>query len=296
MKPSHSFFNAFTKSQKLSFLGVGDAVSALLATRSGASALWASSLCVSTSLGLRDASELTITELARVTSLMRDQTELPILVDGDSGYGENHVTLRLCRELARAGASGVCLEDKPFPKVNSHFGERPELVDIDAFCNKLDCLKQNLHTDFFLVARTEAFVAKKTLVEGLERCQFYAEAGADAILFTLRDFDELLLKRFSQQWSAPDVPLIFIPPPSVSVTNEAIFKLGYQGIVWANQAMRSALNAFEESCRVLIHTGNSAELEKSCLTMKELFDFLGYALIEPLNQNNRKIKCKERAF
>ena len=95
----HSLFKAFSKKNRLSFLGVGDSISALLATRSGASALWASSLCVSTSLGLRDASELTLTELSRVVSLMRDQTHLPILVDGDSGYGENHVTLRLCNEL-----------------------------------------------------------------------------------------------------------------------------------------------------------------------------------------------------
>ncbi|NBT59344.1 phosphoenolpyruvate phosphomutase, partial [bacterium] len=177
----HSLFKAFSKQNRLSFLGVGDSISALLATRSGASALWASSLCVSTSLGLRDASELTLAELSRVVSLMRDQTHLPILVDGDSGYGENHVTLRLCKELFRSGASGICLEDKPFPKINSHFGRKPEIVDLGSFCDKLDCIKQSLSKDFFLVARTEAFVANKSVEEGLHRCEAYVEAGADAI-------------------------------------------------------------------------------------------------------------------
>lgn len=81
--------------------------------------IWASGLSISAQMGLRDNNEASWTQVLEVLEYMSDAADLPILVDGDTGYGNFNNARRLVRKLEQRGIAGVCLEDKVFPKTNS---------------------------------------------------------------------------------------------------------------------------------------------------------------------------------
>src|SRR5690349_24838238 len=119
-------------------------LSAKLAAEAGFEALWGSGLSISAALGVRDNNEASWTQVLEVLEFMADATDLPILLDGDTGYGNFNNVRRLVRKLEQRGIAGVCIEDKQFPKTNSFIGgERQPLADIDEFCGKIKAGKDS---------------------------------------------------------------------------------------------------------------------------------------------------------
>ena len=164
-------------------MGVHDGMSARIASAEGFPALWASGLCMSTALGLRDSDEASWDQLVSLVGTMTRATDRPILVDGDAGYGNFNTARRFVCAGSRVGAAGVCIEDKVFPKMNSFFGNGHHLAPIGEFCGKLRACREALAgADFVLVARTETLIAGGPIAEALERAEAYAAAGVDAIL------------------------------------------------------------------------------------------------------------------
>src|SRR5207253_6841703 len=94
-------------------------LSAKIAEEAGFEGIWASGLSISASLGVRDNNEASWTQVLEVAEFMNDATNIPILLDGDSGYGDFNSVRRLVRKLEQRGIAGVCIEDKLFPKANS---------------------------------------------------------------------------------------------------------------------------------------------------------------------------------
>src|SRR6266481_6149345 len=112
------------QSPELSFLmEAHNGLSAKLVEEAGFAGIWASGLSISAALGLRDNNEASWTQVLDVLEYMADATSLPILVDGDTGYGNFNNVRRLVRKLCQRGIAGVCIEDKLFPKTNSFIGE-----------------------------------------------------------------------------------------------------------------------------------------------------------------------------
>ena len=117
-------------------------LSAKLAAEAGFEALWGSGLSISAALGVRDNNEASWTQVLEVLEFMADASGLPILLDGDTGYGNFNNVRRLVRKLEQRSVAGVCVEDKLFPKTNSFIdGERQALAEIDEFCGKLRAAK-----------------------------------------------------------------------------------------------------------------------------------------------------------
>src|SRR5215831_18038984 len=118
----------------------------------------ASGLSISAQLGVRDNNEASWTQVVDVLEFMADASDLPILLDGDTGYGNFNNMRRLVRKLEQRGIAGVCIEDKLFPKTNSFIdSERQQLADIDEFCGKIAAGKEaQSDDDFCVVARVEA--------------------------------------------------------------------------------------------------------------------------------------------
>ncbi|MEK6297312.1 MAG: isocitrate lyase/phosphoenolpyruvate mutase family protein, partial [Paraburkholderia tropica] len=128
--------------------------------------------------------EASWTQVVDNLEFMADASDLPILLDGDTGYGNFNNVRRLVRKLEQRGIAGVCIEDKVFPKTNSFIGgEAQPLADIDEFCGKIKAGKDS-QTDenFSIVARVEALIAGWGMDEALKRAEAYRLAGADAIL------------------------------------------------------------------------------------------------------------------
>src|SRR6266849_5056396 len=155
-------FKRLLQSDRLEFLmEAHNALSARIVEEAGFRGIWASGLAISASLGVRDNNEASWTQVLEVAEFMSDATNIPILLDGDSGYGNFNSVRRLVRKLEQRGIAGVCIEDKLFPKSNSFVrGTSQPLADIDEFCGKIRAGKEaQRDDDFVIVARTEAFIA-----------------------------------------------------------------------------------------------------------------------------------------
>ena len=94
-------------------------ISAQLAKEAGFPALWASGLTIAASMGVRDTNELSWTQVLSIAEFMADAIDLPILLDGDTGFDNFNNVQRLVKKLEAIGIAGLCLEDKLFPKSNS---------------------------------------------------------------------------------------------------------------------------------------------------------------------------------
>src|SRR5262245_63131149 len=132
---------------------------------------------------------------------MAEATSLPILVDGDTGYGNFNNVRRLVRKLCERSVAGVCIEDKLFPKTNSFIGERQPLADIEEFCGRIKAGKDSQSDDdFVIVARTEALISGHGLDEALLRAAAYHAAGADAILIPSKQKTASEVEAFAARW------------------------------------------------------------------------------------------------
>ena len=149
-------------SQQLEFLvEAHSGMSAKIVEEAGFKGVWGSGLSISGSLGVRDNNEASWTQVLDVLEFMSDATTIPILMDGDTGYGSFNNMRRLVKKLEQRDIAGVCIEDKIFPKTNSFLREGAQpLANIDEFCGKIKAGKDiEKDDDFVIVARVETFIA-----------------------------------------------------------------------------------------------------------------------------------------
>src|ERR1041384_6451479 len=155
-------FKQMLKSPQLEFLmEAHNGMSARIVEETGFKGIWASGLAISAALGVRDNNEASWTQVLEVVEFMSDATTVPILLDGDTGFGNFNNVRRLVKKLEQRGVAAVCIEDKLFPKTNSFIGgENQPLADVDEFSGKIKAAKDTqIDPDFMVVARLEAFIA-----------------------------------------------------------------------------------------------------------------------------------------
>jgi PEP phosphonomutase and related enzymes len=158
-------------------------LSARVVEEAGFKGIWGSGLSMSAAMGVRDNNEASWTQVLEVLEFMSDVTSIPILLDGDTGYGNFNNMRRLVTKLEQRGVAGVCIEDKLFPKTNSFLGDAQPLADMDEFCGKIKAAKDTqLDDDFVVVARLEGFISGWGLKDVISRAEAYHAAGADALL------------------------------------------------------------------------------------------------------------------
>ena len=191
-------------------------------------------------LGLRDNNEASWTQVLDVLEFMADATTLPILVDGDTGYGNFNNVRRLVRKLGERGIAGVCLEDKLFPKTNSFLGERQPLADIAEFCGRIRAGKDAQTDDSFsIVARTEALISGHSMDEALRRAEAYHAAGADAILVHSKKKDAAEITGFMERWDRR-CPVVIVPTMYYATPADTFRQAGISMVIWANHLVRAS--------------------------------------------------------
>ncbi|APG14877.1 phosphoenolpyruvate phosphomutase [Bradyrhizobium japonicum] len=252
-----------------------DGLSARIAERSGFKGLWASGLSIASSLGYRDANEASWSQLVESVERIVDSTELPVLVDGDGGFGNFNNARLLARKLCQAGAAGVSLEDSCFPKMNSLIGERHPLADIDEFSGRLRAVKDTVAEHLVLVARIEALIAGHRLNEAILRAHAYADAGADAILIHSRKStaDEML--SFVTEWRNR-LPVVIVPTTYFRTPVSAYRNSRISTVVWANHSMRAAAAAMRRICDSIAAQESVASIESDIAPLSEIFELLRY--------------------
>ncbi len=247
-------------------------LSARIVREAGFKGIWASSLSISAQFGVRDNNEASWTQVVDMLEFMADASDLPILLDGDTGYGNFNNVRRLVRKLEQRGIAGVCIEDKQFPKTNSFLnGERQPLAGIEEFAGKIAAGKDTQHdANFSIIARVEALIAGWGMDEALRRAEAYRRAGADAILIhsRLSKPDEILA--FAREWGRR-APLVIVPTRYYSTPTDVFREAGISVVIWANHLVRSAATAMQNAAREIYQSQTLVNVEDRIVSVDEIF-------------------------
>ncbi len=250
-------------------------LSAKIVEEAGFAGVWASGLSISAMLGLRDNNEASWTQVLDVLEFMADATSLPILVDGDTGYGNFNNVRRLVRKLGERGIAGVCLEDKLFPKTNSFLGERQPLADLGEFCGRLQAGKDaQTDPDFVVVARTEALISGHSMDEALRRAEAYHAAGADAILVHSKRSDPSEITGFMQRWDGR-CPVVVVPTMYYATPADTFRAAGVSLVIWANHMVRASISAMRDAARQIARSESLVDVEGRVTSVREIFRLTG---------------------
>jgi phosphoenolpyruvate phosphomutase len=247
-------------------------LSARIVREAGFKGIWASGLSISAQFGVRDNNEASWTQVVDMLEFMADASDLPILLDGDTGYGNFNNMRRLVRKLEQRGIAGVCIEDKQFPKTNSFLnGERQPLADIEEFVGKIAAGKDTQQdANFSIVARVEALIAGWGMDEALRRAEAYRRAGADAILIhsKLSKPDEIVT--FAREWARRS-PLVIVPTRYYSTPTAVFREAGISTVIWANHLVRAAASAMQSIAKEIFENQTLVNVEDRIVAVNEIF-------------------------
>jgi phosphoenolpyruvate phosphomutase len=270
-------------------------LSAKIAEEAGFEALWASGLTMSASLGLRDSNEASWTQVLDILEYMADAASIPILVDGDTGYGNFNNVRRLVRKLGERGVAGVCIEDKLFPKTNSFIGEGQPLADIEEFCGRLRAAKDSqADDDFTVVARIEALISGRGMDEALKRAEAYHAAGADALLIHSKLAAATEILEFAERWGRRS-PLVIVPTMYYATPTEVFRRAGINAVIWANHLLRSSISAMRATAAQIHEDQSLLEVEGRIASVKDVFALTANAELEDAERRYLPAASKTRA-
>jgi phosphoenolpyruvate phosphomutase len=266
-------FREMLDSSELEFLmEAHDGLSAKIVEEAGFKGIWASGLCMSAALGVRDNNEASWTQVLEVLEFMSDATTIPIMVDADTGYGNFNNVRRLVHKLEQRNVAAMCIEDKLFPKTNSFIsGETQPMAEVAEFVGKIKAAKDTQEDpDFCVVARTESFIVGRGLSEALRRAEAYHQAGADAILMhsKISTADQVL--SFMKEWQ-DTCPVVIVPTMYYSTPTEVFAEAGVSMVIWANHLLRSAITAMQGTAATLYREQTLMAIEHEIASVKEIF-------------------------
>lgn len=261
----------------LSFLmEAHNGLSAKIAEEAGFEGIWGSGLSISAALGVRDNNEASWTQVLEVVEFMADATRVPILLDGDTGYGNFNSARRLVTKLEQRGVAGVCIEDKLFPKTNSFIrGTAQPLADMHEFAGKIRAMKEaQRDEDFVVVARVEALIAGHGMAAALERGECYRKAGADAVLIHSSKKNAAEILEFKKEWG-DRLPLVIVPTKYYTTPTDVFREAGFKIVIWANHLMRSALATMQATAKQIFQDQSLLAVEEKVAPLAEVFRLQG---------------------
>lgn len=266
-------FKDLLYSKELEFLcEAHNGLSARIVEEAGFKGIWASGLTISAQFGVRDNNEASWTQILDNVEFMADATHVPILLDGDTGYGNFNNMQRLIRKLEQRRVAAVCIEDKLFPKTNSFLkGETQPLADVDEFCGKIKAGKDaQLDDDFCILARVEAFICGWGLPEAVRRAAAYHQAGADGILIhsALTVPDEILA--FQKDWGNR-CPVVIVPTKYYATPTDVFRQYGFSLVIWANHLLRAAVTTMQHTAKTLRAQEHVLSIEDKIAPVAEIF-------------------------
>jgi len=256
--------------------GAFDVMSAKLAEMNGFDAVWASGFGISSARALPDAGILTMTELLDAVTFMAEACSIPVIADCDTGYGGPNNVAHLVRKFENAGISGICIEDKTFPKENSLFKDgKQEMIAKKDFVAKLVAAKNaKRNREFVIIGRTEALIADLGVEEALGRATAYEKAGADIIFVHSRKKDPDEIFEFYKKWKGK-IPIMAVPTAFPTVTLDELKSRGVRMVVFAHQTTLAAFAAVSDVVKQMSKIKSLDDLETKLASMDDLFKLQG---------------------
>ncbi|MEN0106259.1 MAG: phosphoenolpyruvate mutase [Pseudomonas sp.] len=281
MKRSTQFKNLLRSNQLEFICEAHNGLSAKIVEEAGFKGIWASGLSLSAQFGVRDNNEASWTQVLEMLEFMSDATTVPIMLDGDTGYGNFNNMQRLVKKLEQRDIAAVCIEDKIFPKTNSFIGGHQQpLAAIDEFCGKIKAGKDaQRDDDFCVVARVEAFIAGWGLQEALLRAEAYHAAGADAILMHSALSVPTEILEFKREWG-DRCPVVIVPTKYYATPTEVYREHNISMVIWANHILRSSLQAMQQVAATIAKEQSLVRVESTIASVAEVFRLQGADALE----------------
>lgn len=238
--------------------GAFNAMSARIIAAAGFEAVYLTGAGVTNMyLGLPDLSFVSLTEIADHTRRVRDAVTLPLIVDGDTGFGNAVNVYRTVMELERAGADAIQLEDQVFPKKCGHFAGK-EVIPVREMEAKIKAAADaRRDDDFLIIGRTDA-AAVEGFDAAMERAERLGEAGAD-ILFVEAVEEEAQIRRIPERLKSPLLINIVIGGKTPTLDAPALGQLGFSIVLYANAALQSAAAGMTRALSMLHEAGRLDE-------------------------------------
>jgi phosphoenolpyruvate phosphomutase len=250
--------------------GAHDALSARLVEQAGFPAVWLSGFGVSAAqLALPDANLVTLSESAEAARRVAASVTIPVIADGDNGFGDALNAARAVREYGRAGVAGVCLEDNAFPKRSSLYAGAPRrLVPVAEMCEKLAAARRAADAfGLFLIGRVESLIAGLGADDAISRANAYAEAGADALLIHARSFAPL---RDIAAAGRVKKPLVVVPTLFPEITLAELAACRFAAVIYANQLLRAMVRAGQMLLERMLQAERLAEVDPLLCPVEEI--------------------------
>ncbi|CAA6817975.1 MAG: Methylisocitrate lyase (EC [uncultured Sulfurovum sp.] len=275
MSAGKKFREAVANENPLQIVGVINAYSALQAETVGAKALYISGAGVANaSYGLPDIGMTMLEDVCIDIRRITGRSDLPLLVDADTGWGGAFNIARTVKEMTKAGAAGCHIEDQVAQK---RCGHRPnkELVSIEEMCDRISAgVSGKTDPDFVVMARTDAH-ASEGQEAALKRAKAYVEAGADMIfaeaIHTLEEY-----KAFTAEITVPVLANITEFGATPMFTKEELGSVGIDMVLYPLSGFRAMNKAALDVFKSIINEGSQASTLPIMQTRNELYEMLDY--------------------
>ena len=281
VEPAGKRFRALLdKGGILQMPGTHNGMAALQARAAGFDAAYLSGAGMSASMGLPDLGVITVDEVCFFIRQVARASGLPVLVDGDTGYGEALNVMHMVRCFEEAGAAAVHIEDQLLPKKCGHLNDK-KLADADDMAAKVHAASK-ARKHLYIIARTDA-AASEGIDGAVARAKKFLEAGADAI-FPEALINADMFRAFAK--AMPGVKLLanmteFGRTPFFTASEFEV--MGYSMVIWPVSAFRVANKAQEQLYAAIKRDGGTQKMIERMQTRAELYKTIGYHDYEALD-------------
>ncbi len=277
--PGQWFRLAVEEEHPLQLVGVINAYVALMARRADFRALYLSGAGVANACyGLPDLAVTTLDNVVEETRRITGAVDLPLLVDIDTGWGHALMVERAIRELERAGAAGVHIEDQVFQKRCGHRDGKQLVPQEEMVARVTAAVQARRDNSFVIIARTDA-AAGEGLERAIERCEAYIDAGADMIFAeALTSLDQYRV--FTDRIKVPVLANCTEFGKTPLFTAQELAESGVKIVLYPLSVFRAMNRAAEETLQTIRHQGSQKTIVPRMQTRDELYSYLGYEALE----------------
>jgi methylisocitrate lyase len=269
-----------TRPEILRMPGAHNGLAALQAKAAGFQALYLSGAAMSASMGLPDLGILTLEDVLFFTRQIVRASGLPLLVDGDTGFGEALNVMHTVRGLEEAGAAAIQIEDQVLPKKCGHLNDKKLASPMDMAAKVAAAARAR--RSLLILARTDA-AADEGLDKAIDRARLYVRAGADAI-FPEALTNEAMFAEFAAAMKG--VPLLANMTEfgkSPAMTADTLQEIGYRMVIWPVSSLRVANKAQRHLYQHLAAEGSTRGAVAAMQTRAELYDLIDLKGYEALD-------------
>ena len=276
---SATLTQAMTKKASLPVAGVYNPLSAKIAKDQGFQALYLSGAALSASLALPDLGVMTADELIYAVRGILRASNLPLIVDCDTGYGEILNLMTLSQALDSMGVAAIQIEDQVMPKKCGHLNDK-RLISVEDMCRKIVACKTSAKKTL-VCARTDA--GQLSIDEAIKRAIAYRKAGADIIFVeALRTTSDMQMVREKVEGPLLANMTEFGVTPETSM--EEWGKLGFELVIYPVSSLRAAAATMKDFYKSLLESGSASQFKEKMMTRAELYEVIDYQHFEELDK------------